>query len=62
VDQELPELPQQQRVQVARLPDGHTGVRDSKNPYSAILRLTPAQWRAFLTATRRGEFDSPGRP
>jgi hypothetical protein len=47
-------------VQVARLPDGQIGVRDSKNPRQPILRFTPAQWHAFLAGARRGEFSSPG--
>jgi Domain of unknown function (DUF397) len=49
-------------VQVARLPDGQVGVRDSKNPGGAILRVTPGEWRAFLAGARRGEFDSLARP
>ena len=48
-------------VEVARLPDGQIGVRDSKNPEGAILRFTSAGWQAFLAGARRGEFDSPGR-
>jgi len=49
-------------VQAARLPGGQIGVRDSKNPHGAILRFTPAEWRAFLAGARRGEFDSLARP
>jgi hypothetical protein len=48
-------------VEAARLPDGQIGVRDSKNPEGAILRFTPAQWRAFLTGARHGEFGNLGR-
>jgi len=47
-------------VQVAHLPDGQIGVRDSKNPDAAVLRFTSAEWHAFLAGARRGEFDSPG--
>jgi Domain of unknown function (DUF397) len=47
-------------VQVARLPEGQVGVRDSKNPHGAVLRFTSAEWRAFLAAARREEFDGPG--
>ena len=47
-------------VEVARLPGGQIGVRDSKNPEGAILRFTSAGWHAFLAGARRGEFDSPG--
>jgi hypothetical protein len=48
-------------VQVASLPGGHIGVRDSKNPHGPVLQFTPAEWRAFLAGTRRGEFSTPGR-
>jgi hypothetical protein len=48
-------------IEVARLPDGKVGVRDSKNPDAAILRFTPAEWQAFLGGARRGEFDSLGK-
>jgi Domain of unknown function (DUF397) len=33
-------------------------VRDSKDPYGAGLRLTPAEWRAFVANVRGGQ---PGR-
>jgi hypothetical protein len=46
-------------VQVACLPDGQIGVRDSKNPDAAVLVFTSAEWRAFLAGARRGEFDTP---
>ena len=49
-------------VEVARLPDGQVGVRDSKNPQAAILRFTSSGWHAFLAGARRGEFDSLGKP
>jgi Domain of unknown function (DUF397) len=49
-------------VEVARLPGGHIGVRDSKNPEAEILRFTSAGWHAFLAGTRHGEFDNPGKP
>jgi hypothetical protein len=44
-------------VQVARLPDGGIGVRDSKDPAGAVLRFTPAEWHAFLAGARNQEFD-----
>jgi hypothetical protein len=46
-------------VEVASLPDGGIGVRDSKNPDGAILRFTPVQWERFLTGAKAGEFDQP---
>ncbi len=48
-------------VQVASLPDGGIGIRDSKNPGGAVLRFTSDEWRAFIGGVRDGEFDSFGR-
>ena len=47
-------------VEVASLPDGEIGVRDSKNPDGPVLRFTPDEWRAFVGGARNGEFDSIG--
>lgn len=47
-------------VEVANLPGGHVGVRDSKAPEDLILRFTPDEWRAFLGGVRNGEFDRFG--
>jgi hypothetical protein len=47
-------------VEVASLPDGEIGVRDSKNPGGPVLRFTPDEWRAFIGGARNGEFDSIG--
>ena len=44
-------------VEVARLPDGGRAVRDSKHPTGPALRFTPAEWAAFTTGVRNGEFD-----
>ncbi|MFI6453844.1 DUF397 domain-containing protein [Streptosporangium amethystogenes] len=44
-------------VEVAKLPDGHRGIRDSKNPSGPALALTPTQWTTFLHSVRSGEFD-----
>jgi hypothetical protein len=43
-------------VEVAGLPDGGIGVRDSRDPDGPVLRLTPDEWRAFLGGVRDGEF------
>ncbi|MFE1320390.1 DUF397 domain-containing protein [Kitasatospora phosalacinea] len=32
------------------------GIRDSKDPHGPRLRVTPAAWSAFLTATASGGF------
>jgi len=37
--------------------DGMVVVRDSKNPFGAILTYTPAEWHAFLDGVKKGEFD-----
>jgi Domain of unknown function (DUF397) len=47
-------------VEVACLPGGEIGVRDSKDPEGPVLRFTADEWQAFLGGTRNGEFDSLG--
>ena len=47
-------------VEVADLPEGHVGVRDSKDPHGLVLRFTPGEWRAFIGGVRNGEFDRFG--
>jgi hypothetical protein len=44
-------------VEVADLPGGHRAVRDSKNPAGPALMFTPAQWAAFTSGVRTGEFN-----
>ena len=44
-------------VEVASLPDGEIGVRDSKASDGPVLRFTSDQWHAFLGRVRNGEFD-----
>jgi len=48
-------------VEVASLPDGGVGVRDSKDPSGPVLRFTPGEWYAFLGGARNGEFDQFAR-
>jgi len=48
-------------VEVAGLPDGGVGVRDSKDPSGPVLRFTPGEWHAFIGGARVGEFDRFGR-
>ena len=48
-------------VEVASLPDGGVGVRNSRDAAGAVLRFTPDEWHAFLGGVRNGEFDSFGR-
>jgi hypothetical protein len=47
-------------VEVANLPGGGIGLRDSKDTEGAILRFTPDEWHAFLGGVRNGEFDNFG--
>ena len=43
-------------VEVASL-SGGIAVRDSKDPAGPALRFTTAEWSAFTTGIRTGEFD-----
>ena len=43
-------------VEVASLPDGRIGVRDSKDTAGPVLRFTRAEWNAFVSGVRNGEF------
>jgi hypothetical protein len=47
-------------VEVASMPAGEIGVRDSKNPAGPVLRFTSGEWHAFLGGVRNGEFDRFG--
>jgi Domain of unknown function (DUF397) len=47
-------------VEVASLPEGGIGVRDSKDSAGPVLRFTPDEWNAFLGGVRNGEFDRFG--
>ncbi|MEV4104734.1 DUF397 domain-containing protein [Nonomuraea sp. NPDC049649] len=46
-----------QCVEVATNLPGVVAVRDSKNPQGPALVFTPAEWRAFVSGVRGGEFD-----
>jgi Domain of unknown function (DUF397) len=48
-------------VEVANLPEGEIGVRNSRDVKGAVLRFTPDEWHAFLGGVQNGEFDSFGR-
>ena len=43
-------------VEVAGLPGGEIGVRNSRDLDGPVLRFTPDEWRAFLGGVRNGEF------
>ncbi|MEZ0073599.1 DUF397 domain-containing protein [Planotetraspora sp. GP83] len=44
-------------VEVAVLPDGRVGVRDSTNPDGPALVFDSPEWAAFLAGAKGGEFD-----
>jgi Domain of unknown function (DUF397) len=48
-------------VQIAELPDGQIGIRDSKSPHGPILRFTPDEWNAFTAGVLNEEFGNLGR-
>ena len=48
-------------VEVASLPDGEIGVRNSRDSEGPVLRFTSDEWHAFLGGVRSGEFDAFGR-
>ena len=47
-------------VEVARLPGGAIGVRNSRDPGGPVLRFTPGEWGTFVGRARIGELDRPG--
>jgi hypothetical protein len=47
-------------VEVADLPGGSIGVRDSKDTSGPVLHFTPDEWHAFVGGVRNGEFDGFG--
>jgi hypothetical protein len=47
-------------VEVASLPAGGVGVRNSRDSEGPVLRFTPDEWNAFLGGVRNGEFDRFG--
>jgi hypothetical protein len=48
-------------VEVASLPEGGIGVRNSRDSGGPILNFTSDEWHAFLGGVRNGEFDSFGK-
>jgi len=44
-------------VEVAELPGGSVGIRDSRDPGGPVLRFTRAEWAAFLGGAQRGELE-----
>lgn len=46
-----------QCVEVRRLDGGEVAVRDSKDRRGPALVFTPAEWSAFVSGAKDGEFD-----
>jgi hypothetical protein len=44
-------------VEVGQAADGAILVRDTKDRSRVAHQFTPAEWRAFVTGVRNGEFD-----
>ena len=44
-------------VEVAHLPGGQVGVRNSRDSRGPVLRFTADEWHAFIGGVRNGEFD-----
>jgi hypothetical protein len=49
-------------VEVASLPGGHVGIRNSRDTSEQVLAFTPAEWHAFIGGVRNGEFGYFGKP
>lgn len=47
-------------VELAELPDGHIGMRNSKRPLDAVTVFTRGEIDAFLQGVKAGEFDDLG--
>jgi len=45
-------------VEVASLPGGEIGIRNSRDSGGPVLRFTSDKWHAFLGGVRNGESDS----
>ncbi|MDT9693422.1 DUF397 domain-containing protein [Streptomyces sp. P9(2023)] len=48
--------PDEERVEIARLPEGAVAMRSSLDR-ATVLRYTKAEWEAFVLGARDGEFD-----
>jgi len=44
-------------VEVADLPNGKVGLRNSRDASGPVLQIPPEEWRAFLSGAQNGEFD-----
>lgn len=44
-------------AEVAVMHDGCVAIRDSEFPYGPIITFKPADWTAFISGAKAGEFD-----
>ncbi|MFJ6618097.1 DUF397 domain-containing protein [Kitasatospora sp. NPDC091335] len=49
--------PNGQCVEVAATWEGNVAVRNSRDPEGPALLFTPAEWAAYLSGAKAGEFD-----
>lgn len=47
-------------VEVAFMPGGGVGIRNSRDPHGPVLRFTADEWHAFLGGVWNSEFGHPG--
>ena len=47
-------------IEVASLPHGEVGIRNSRDREGEVLQFTPDEWNAFIGGVRNEEFDSFG--
>ncbi|MEU8250553.1 DUF397 domain-containing protein [Nonomuraea sp. NPDC048916] len=44
-------------IEVAPLPGGHVGIRDTEHPEQAPYVVRESVWKAFVEGAKSGEFD-----
>ncbi|NUS44129.1 MAG: DUF397 domain-containing protein [Mycobacteriaceae bacterium] len=49
--------PQGNCVEVAHLPGGEVGMRNSREPQGAVIRVTRTEFESLVRAAKSGEFD-----
>jgi hypothetical protein len=48
-------------VELADLPNGKVGIRDSKDPAGTVIEVSWEDFQAFRGGMKRGDFDQIGR-
>ncbi|MET9290979.1 DUF397 domain-containing protein [Streptomyces sp. NPDC003077] len=52
-----PNAGENDRIEIARLPEGAVALRNPADPQGTVLRYTAAEWVAFVRGARDGEFE-----